>query len=133
MLEKINNNLLSQKFCFIFVVVILRIELRRLCAILLVMLTLSQTAVAELQWRETNREVHGKSLVDTRVSDGIEIYGSKGTITIVTPRRIVVRVYTILGQMISQATLSAGTSELHLESRGVYLVKIGSLTQKVAL
>ena len=47
--------------------------------------------------------------------------------------RITVRVYTILGQMVSQATLQAGTSELRLGTRGIYLVRIGNLTQKVAI
>ena len=109
--------------------------MRRLLAILMTVLTLGlgNVAQAEIQWHETNREVQGKSLNDPRTSDGIEIYGSHGTITIVTPKRITVRVYTILGQIVSQATLQPGTSELRLVSRGIYLVKIGNMTQKVAL
>ena len=109
--------------------------MKRLLAILImsVVLGLGNTALAEIQWRETNREVQGRTWNDPRTSDGIEIYGSKGTITIVTPKRITVRVYTILGQMVSQATLQPGTSELRLGSRGIYLVRIGNLTQKVAI
>ena len=109
--------------------------MRRLLAILslVFVLGLGNTALAEIQWHETNREVTGKSLNDPRTSDGAEIYGSIGTITIVTPKRINVRVYTILGQMVSQATLQPGTSELKLGSRGIYLVRIGNLTQKVAI
>ena len=97
------------------------------------MLGLGNMALAEVQWHETNREVQGKSLNDPRTSDGVEIYGSNGVITIVTPKRITVRVYTILGQMISQATLQPGTSELRLGSRGTYLVRIANITQKVAI
>ena len=109
--------------------------MKRLLAILTFVLVvgLNQVAQAEVQWRETNREVQGKTWNDPRNSDGIEIYGSKGVITIVTPKRITVRVYTILGQMVSQATLQAGTSELRLGSRGIYLLKIGNITQKVAI
>ena len=109
--------------------------MKRLLAILTFVLVvgLNQVAPAEVQWRETNREVQGKTWNDPRNSDGIEIYGSKGVITIVTPKRITVRVYTILGQMVSQATLQPGTSELRLGSRGIYLIKIGNLTQKVAI
>ena len=109
--------------------------MKRLLAILImsIVLGLGNTALAEIQWRETNREVQGRTWNDPRTSDGIEIYGSKGTITIVTPKRITVRVYTILGQMVSQATLQPGTSELRLGSRGIYLVRIGNLTQKVAI
>ena len=109
--------------------------MRRLLAILTLVLTLGlgNVALAEIQWHETNREVTGKSLNDPRTSDGIEIYCSNGTITIVTPKRITVRVYTILGQVVSQATLQPGASELHLSSRGIYLVRIGNITQKVAI
>ena len=109
--------------------------MRRVLAILTLILALGlgNTVLAEIQWHETNREMTGKALNDPRTSDGIEIYGSNGTITIVTPKRITVRVYTILGQMVSQATLQPGTSELRLGSRGIYLVRIGNLTQKVAI
>ena len=110
--------------------------MRRLLAILTLVLALGlgNTSLAEIQWHETNREMTGKSLNDPRTSDGIEIYGSNGTITIYTPKRITVRVYTILGQMVSQATLQPGTaSELRLGSRGIYLVRIGNITQKVAI
>ena len=109
--------------------------MRRLIAILTLglVLGLGNAALAEIQWHETNRDVQGKTWNDPRTSDGIQIYGSNGTITIGTPRRINVRVYTILGQMVSQATLQPGTSELRLGSRGIYLVRIGNLTQKVAI
>ena len=109
--------------------------MRRLLVILAIVfsLGLQNAALAEVQWRETNREAQGKMWNDPRASDGIEMYGSNGTITIVTPKRITVRVYTILGQMVSQATLQPGTSELRLGTRGIYLVRIGNITQKVAI
>lgn len=89
-------------------------------------------ASAKLRWQEAKREVAGRSLTDPRLADGIEIYGRNRVIAIKTPRRIQVRVFTILGQLVSQATIGAGTSELRL-ARGIYIVKIGNLTQKVAL
>jgi flagellar basal body rod protein FlgG len=96
-------------------------------------LGLGNTALGEIQWHETNRDIQGKTWNDPRTSDGIEIYGRNGVITVVTPKRITVRVYTILGQMVSQATLQNGSYELRLGSRGIYLVRIGNLTQKVAI
>ena len=100
---------------------------------MVIALGLGNTDLAEIQWHETNRDVQGRTWNDPRTSDGIEIYGRNGTITIYTPKRINVRVYTILGQIISQATLQPGTSELRLGTRGIYLVRIGNLTQKVAI
>ena len=98
-------------------------------------LGLQNAVLAEVQWRETNRDREGLGKIwnDPRASDGIEIYGHNGTITIVTPKRITVKVYTILGQMVSQATLQPGTSELRLGTRGIYLVRIANITQKVAI
>ena len=98
-----------------------------------VMLGMASTAMAQLQWRETTREVQGRSLTDPRLTDGVEIFGRDGVITIRTTRRINVRVFTILGQSVSQAILNPGTSELKLGTRGIFIVKVGNLTQKVAL
>ncbi|MDO4511967.1 MAG: DUF6383 domain-containing protein [Bacteroidales bacterium] len=91
------------------------------------------TAFAQLQWREIQHKVQGKSLVDPAQTDGVEIYGKDGVITIRTQRRIIVKVFTILGQLVSQATLNAGTAELKVGARGIFIVKIGNITQKVAL
>lgn len=110
--------------------------MKRLVALLLVVLAigLGTPAIAQqMQWRESTHEVQGRSLVDARVTDGVEIFGSNGVITIRTTRRIQVRVLTILGQSVSVATLNPGTSELRVGTRGIYIVKIGNLTQKVAL
>ncbi len=109
--------------------------MKRVLAILatIIALTVSNMASAQLSWRETNRDVPGKSLTDPRVTDGVEVYGSNGVITIKTTRRITVRVFTILGQSVSQATFNPGTYELKVGTRGIFIVKIGNLTQKVAL
>ena len=96
-------------------------------------LAISHQAMAQLQWRETTHKVTGRSLTDPSVTDGIEIYGANGVITIRTQRRIQVKVFTILGQIVSQATLNPGISELKINARGIYIVKIGNITQKVAL
>ncbi|MBR5102085.1 MAG: T9SS type A sorting domain-containing protein [Muribaculaceae bacterium] len=110
--------------------------MRRLMSILLLLVLLQiciPVATAQLQWRESTTKVQGKSLTDPALTDGIEIYGANGVITIKTVHRFQVRVFTILGQLVSQATLNAGVSELRINARGIYLVKIGNLTQKVAL
>ena len=78
----------------------------------------------QAQWQETKHAVQTES--------DLEITGKDGVIVVRTTKRIQVRVFTILGQLVSQATIGAGTSELRL-ARGIYIVKIGNLTQKVAL
>ena len=104
--------------------------MRKRCAILLLMLAMAagNAAIAQMQWRELTPAPG----IEQRVTD-IEISGKNGVITIRTPRRITVRVFTILGQNVSTATLNPGTAELRIGSRGIFIVKIGNLTQKVAL
>lgn len=93
-----------------------------------------QGAHAQMQWHEVNgSSATVQSLNNPSESDGIEIAVADGAIIVRTPQRVEVRVFTILGQLVSQATLNAGTSELKISSRGIYIVKIGNLTQKVAL
>ena len=109
--------------------------MRRFLVILALMMAMASTTVAtaKVQWRETPTEVQGKSLTDPRNTDGVEIFQRNGTIIIRTQRVVQVKVFNILGQLVSQATLQPGTSELRLNTRGIYLVKIGNITQKVAL
>ena len=109
--------------------------MRRFFVILMLLVAMATTnvATAKVQWQSTNAEVQGKSLTDPKVTDGVEIFQRNGTITIRTQKTVQVRVFTILGQLVSQATLPAGTSVLRLNSRGIYMVKVGNITQKVAL
>ena len=110
--------------------------MKRLLTMLICVMALlasSSIAYAQMQWRETNRDINATSLTDPRLTDGVEIFGKDGAIIIRTQHRIQVRVFTILGQLVSQTVLSSGTSELRIGSRGIYIVKIGNTTQKVAL
>lgn len=63
----------------------------------------------------------------------IEIRTAKGMIIVSTSRPTPIKVFTILGQIVSSETLPAGTSQLSIPGHGIYIVKTGSLTCKVAL
>ena len=94
---------------------------------------LTSVVSAKVQWQSTSNEVQGKSLTDPKSTDGVEIFQRSGTIIIRTQRTVQVKVFTILGQLVSQATLQPGTSVLRLNTRGIYMVKLGNITQKVAI
>lgn len=73
---------------------------------------------------------------DTRLAarqGEVEIRFTRGVITVSTPRPVQIKVFTILGQLVSADTLPAGTSQLTVSSHGVYIVKTPDLTCKVAL
>lgn len=63
----------------------------------------------------------------------VDIKTASSTIIISCNRAMTVKVFTILGQLVSSETLQAGTSQLHIPGHGVYIVKINTLTVKVAL
>ncbi|MDE6718115.1 MAG: T9SS type A sorting domain-containing protein [Muribaculaceae bacterium] len=63
----------------------------------------------------------------------LEIKTASSTIIVTSNHSVQIKIFTILGRLVSSETLPAGTSQLSLPSHGVYLVKIGNLTCKVAI
>lgn len=104
--------------------------MKRIIVIFILLLTLAGggdvlCAAEQAQWQELKHAVSSDADID--------IFGRDGVIVIRTGRRIQVRVFTILGQLVSQATLNPGESQLKVNSRGIYIVKVENRTQKVAL
>ena len=89
--------------------------------------------VAQTQWREATNETPIVNAEARIATDNIEIYSKDGHIVVKLPHKAQVKVLTILGQLVSQADLNAGTSMLKMNSRGIYIVKVGNVTQKVAM
>jgi len=83
-------------------------------------------------WENLKSERAVESRRIAKESD-VEVRAGKGVIIVATSRPVAVKVYTILGQVVSQETLPAGTSCLTVAGHGVYIVKVGDLTCKVAL
>lgn len=103
-------------------------------AIMLASIGFASQISAQVQWRETTNEIQTSTGAESRLNnEGIEIYSKDGHIVVRLPQKEQVKVFTILGQLVSQAELNAGTSMLKLNSRGIYIVKVGNVTQKVAL
>lgn len=88
-------------------------------------------AVHAAQWEQLKAD-RSDARVVARDSD-IEVKTARLTIVVNVPRATNVKIYTILGQLISSETVPAGISQLRISSHGVYIVKIGGLTCKVAL
>lgn len=63
----------------------------------------------------------------------LEIMSASGTIIIHANHPVQVKVFTILGRLVSSETVPAGKSQLQLPAHGVYIVKVGDLTCKVAV
>lgn len=54
-------------------------------------------------------------------------------IYVTSPRQVSVKVFTILGQLISQETLPAGTHRLQMSAKGIYILKLGTTTRRVTI
>ena len=63
----------------------------------------------------------------------IEIRTAPLLIVVSTSQQVRIKIFSILGRLVSDATLQPGTSRLSLDSHGVYIVKAGTLTCKVAI
>lgn len=66
-------------------------------------------------------------------ADGIEIYSSDGYIYVRSPKRVEAKVFSILGQLVANPYVGPGLTEIQIQARGIYIVKVGTVTQKVAL
>ena len=86
---------------------------------------------APTKWETPKTErTDGKTII--KDSD-TEIKAARGIIVINSNKPTQLKVYTILGQLVSRENLPAGQSQLTLSAHGVYIIKTPELTCKVAL
>lgn len=62
-----------------------------------------------------------------------DICSHGGYIYVSTSRAVTVKVFTLLGQLVSSQTVPAGTSRLRMPARGLYIIKTDSLTRRVTV
>lgn len=83
-------------------------------------------------WESVRSERLSEAKVVSRTSD-VEVRSQRGVILISTSRPVQVKVFSILGQLVSHETVPVGVSQLVLNTHGLFIVKIGDMTCKVAL
>lgn len=62
-----------------------------------------------------------------------EVVVRDGYIYIWSQRPVTVKLFSILGQQIHQDTVPAGIHRLRLNSKGIYILRAGSLTKRITL
>lgn len=100
-----------------------------LCGALLSGTTIVEAAGRPWEQLKTDRSDAKSVARETEV----EVKAAPSTIVVTCSRAMTVKVYTILGQLVSSETLPAGTSQLHIPGHGVYIVKISNIACKVVL
>lgn len=83
-------------------------------------------------WYTISTEQASDSKVVLRQTD-VEVRSSRGAIIVTTSKPVQIKVYSILGQLVAQDTLQPGTFRMAINTHGIYIVKIGDLTCKVAV
>lgn len=88
-------------------------------------------AAAPLKWEQTKTE---RTDIRTEAKDAeVEIRASRGLVQVSASKPVHIKVYTILGTLVSSENLPAGISQLPIQAHGIYIIKTASLTCKVAL
>lgn len=109
-----------------------RISIIRASIIALTLLvSLPAAAAARKGWESVKNEP-----ADTRSvvkEHEVEIRSASGLLVVATNKPLQIKVFTILGRMVSNETLQPGTSQLTLPAHGVYVVQAGDLTCKIAV
>lgn len=88
-------------------------------------------AAAPKGWEPVKTERADAKTV-SRDSD-VEVKSASGVIIITANHPVQVKIFTILGRLVSNETVTSGSSQLQLPAHGVYIVKIGEMTCKVAV
>ena len=71
--------------------------------------------------------------VEATLDDDIHVAVRDGYVYVSLSRPMQVKLFTILGQPISQTSLPAGTSRLRVAKRGIYILKAGTATRRITI
>jgi len=108
--------------------------MRQFLAIMTVVLWAMTASGASPRWESVDTPVEMEVISDQKSDDNVvEMTVKEGYVYIGTSRPVTVKVFTILGQLISQESLTAGTHRLRMTTRGVYILKVGSSTRRVTI
>lgn len=109
--------------------------MRRLIPLILFCVTTIATAVAADGWEATDKTMPAaeRAVAERTDADTPEVWVKDGYIYISSQRPVTVKIFSILGQQISQESVPAGTYRLHLASRGIYILRAGALTRRITL
>lgn len=82
-------------------------------------------------WEVVN--VHEASVQTPADGDGLEVSVHQGVVYISAERPVTVKVFSILGQLITQRQMQPGTVRLTLGTRGIYILKTEGTTRRINL
>jgi hypothetical protein len=111
----------------------MRENLRKILICMLVAITLPSISYAaqSTAWEDTTSIPAVAQSLDGDNDTAIAVHD--GYIYIHTDRPTTVKVFSILGQLISQETVKTGTHRLRIQSRGIYILRFGTTTRRITI
>lgn len=109
---------------------------RRLCRFPVIMLAvimiMAASAVSSYAkgWEPVRSDI--SSMTSVAREGEVELKVSPGWVVVSSSQQVQIKIFTILGQVVSRENLPAGVYRFSL-SHGVYIVKVGDLTCKIAV
>lgn len=109
--------------------------MRRLKTIILIALVLLSLAVPAAVYAKGWEPVKTEKTQGQRVvyDSELEIKTSGGIIYVNTSRNVNIKIFTILGSRIADDNLTPGSYQFAVPTHGVFIIKAGDLTCKVAV
>lgn len=104
-------------------------RMRRLPMVILMAGVMMMPVMAQ-RWEETE---HRTQQSERTEGEDIAISTRDGYIYVTTSRAVIVKLFSILGQLISQENLPSGTHRLRVATRGVFILKAGTVTRRITL
>ena len=108
--------------------------MKRILTLALAMIMLAAVPAgmsAARTWEPLKTEMH--ELKSVAKDPEIEIKAGSGHLVVSANRQVQIKIFSILGQLISSDPLPAGTHRLSGTPHGVYIIKAGDLTCKVVI
>lgn len=104
----------------------------RLTVISLICAASALMPAAARPWEEASRRDAPQSEIQID-SEQIDITVKDGWVYITTQKTVQVKIFNILGQIISSETIQPGTHRFHLSARGIYILKAGGITRRITI
>lgn len=106
--------------------------MRKLLLILTVFAATVMTTGAQSVWEEMEQHPAGIN-VERTDTEYLEITVKDGYVYVTTSKPVTIKIFSILGQLISQKQIPAGTSRTHIAARGIYILKAGTTTKRITI
>ncbi len=86
------------------------------------------------RWEAVSSPPPGTIAVESRAgSDQLDVAVRDGYIYVACHEKVTVKVFTILGQLISSETLTPGTHRLRMTAKGIYILRTDTSTRRVTI